>query len=43
MKIFLSLGTNVGDRLVHLDVANSLINTHPKIKNIFIFYIQSLY
>jgi len=31
MKIFLSLGSNIGDRSVHLDVANSLINTHPKI------------
>ena len=31
MKIFLSLGTNIGDRSVYLDIANSLINTHPKI------------
>ena len=31
MKVFLSLGTNIGDRLFHLDTANSLIGKYPKI------------
>jgi len=31
MKIFLSLGTNIGDRLIHLDTAKSLIDNYPKI------------
>ena len=32
MKKFLSLGSNIGDRIAHLEKANLLINNHPQIK-----------
>ena len=31
MTKFLSLGSNIGDRLIHLDKANLLIDNHPQI------------
>ena len=31
MKKFLSLGSNIGDRLIHIDKANLLIAEHPQI------------